>query len=52
MLRLFASNVYGANEETLKRYFAARPGSREKVFLATKFGITYDGDFGSRGDHD
>ncbi|KAH7102827.1 putative aldo-keto reductase [Auriculariales sp. MPI-PUGE-AT-0066] len=44
-------NVYGANEDTLNRYFKARPGARQKVFLATKFGITYnDGVWGARGD--
>lgn len=38
----------------LNRYFKARPGAREKVFLATKFGITVDaaGDYVTRGDHE
>ncbi|KAH7098839.1 putative aldo-keto reductase [Auriculariales sp. MPI-PUGE-AT-0066] len=47
------SNIYGANEETLNRYFKARPDAREKVFLATKFGATFiDGVWGERGDYD
>ncbi|KZV84918.1 Aldo/keto reductase [Exidia glandulosa HHB12029] len=48
------SNMYGANEDTLNRYFKARPGAREKVFLATKFGVLgWDGKTsGVRGDYD
>ncbi|KAH7104554.1 putative aldo-keto reductase [Auriculariales sp. MPI-PUGE-AT-0066] len=47
------SDVYGGSEDTLGRYFKARPGRRENIFLATKFGITYEnGNFGSRGDHE
>jgi aryl-alcohol dehydrogenase-like predicted oxidoreductase len=45
------SDAYGGNEELLGRYFRARPGAREKVFLATKFGIvTEDGKPTGRGD--
>lgn len=40
-------------KDTLNRYFKARPGAREKIFLATKFGILIeDGKFNARGDHD
>ncbi|KZV84917.1 Aldo/keto reductase [Exidia glandulosa HHB12029] len=47
------SNIYGANEDTLHRYFKARPGAREKVFLATKFGILWDDKgMSARGDYD
>jgi len=37
----------------LGRYFKARPGVREKIFLATKFGAGHDsksGKFTERGD--
>ncbi|KZV84920.1 Aldo/keto reductase [Exidia glandulosa HHB12029] len=38
---------------TLNRYFKARPGAREKVFLATKFGVLWDGKtMSARGDYD
>jgi aryl-alcohol dehydrogenase-like predicted oxidoreductase len=30
---------YGANEELIGRFFKAHPGSREKVFLASKCGL-------------
>jgi aryl-alcohol dehydrogenase-like predicted oxidoreductase len=41
------SDVYGGSEEMLGRYFKARPGAREKVFLATKFGVRiYPPEFG------
>ncbi|EJD41884.1 aldo-keto reductase, putative [Auricularia subglabra TFB-10046 SS5] len=47
------SNIYGGNEDTLNRYFKAR-GNRDKVFLATKFGIGADaqGKVFIRGDYD
>lgn len=33
---------YGANEELIGRFFKAHPGSREKVFLASKCGLEVD----------
>jgi aryl-alcohol dehydrogenase-like predicted oxidoreductase len=30
---------YGANEELIGRFFKAHPGSRERVFLASKCGL-------------
>ncbi|RPA85482.1 aldo/keto reductase [Ascobolus immersus RN42] len=47
------SDLYGGNEAMLGRYFKARPGAREKVFLATKFGAYAplpDGSTGTRSD--
>ncbi|KAH7098927.1 Aldo/keto reductase [Auriculariales sp. MPI-PUGE-AT-0066] len=46
------SDAYGDNSERLQRYFAARPGSREKVFLATKVSryVKDDGTPGNRAD--
>lgn len=32
------SDFYNDNEGMIGRYFKSRPGAREKVFLATKFG--------------
>ena len=40
------SNVYGDSEAMLGRYFSARPGVREKVFLATKFGGVFNPETG------
>ena len=34
-----SSDLYGDNEELLAKWFARNPGSREKIFLATKFAI-------------
>ncbi|KZV87714.1 Aldo/keto reductase [Exidia glandulosa HHB12029] len=46
-----SSDVYGDNSERLKAYFE-KTGNRDKVFLCTKFGITFgaDGSFTSQGD--
>lgn len=47
------SDFYGGNEALLGRYFKARPGARDKVFLATKFGaIMGETGFTIRGDHE
>ena len=47
------SDFYGGNEALLGRYFKARPGAREKVFLSTKFGaIMGETGFTIRGDHE
>ncbi|KAH7100714.1 Aldo/keto reductase [Auriculariales sp. MPI-PUGE-AT-0066] len=47
-----SSDFYGDNSERLQRYFAARPGAREKVFLATKVSNWWnaDGSIGMRSD--
>ncbi|MEU5421593.1 aldo/keto reductase [Streptomyces sp. NPDC020667] len=42
----------GANEELLGRWLRERPGSREKVVLATKFGLRHDTTTGRVGDVD
>ncbi|KAK6529677.1 hypothetical protein TWF281_008840 [Arthrobotrys megalospora] len=34
------SDIYGDNEDIIGQWFKLNPGLREKVFLATKFGIT------------
>ncbi|EJD43351.1 putative aldo-keto reductase [Auricularia subglabra TFB-10046 SS5] len=47
-----SADVYGDNSERLNRYFA-KTGNRDKVFLSSKFGGTFDpatGTFGVRGD--
>ncbi|KAF3212111.1 hypothetical protein TWF106_010041 [Orbilia oligospora] len=36
------SDIYGDSEELIGRWFKQNPGLREKVFLATKFGIKMD----------
>ncbi|KAJ7046123.1 NADP-dependent oxidoreductase domain-containing protein [Mycena alexandri] len=33
------ADMYGDSEELVGKYFAARPGAREKVFLSSKFGF-------------
>ncbi|CAF1202602.1 unnamed protein product [Rotaria sordida] len=47
-----SANVYGDNEDLLGKYFNKYPHQREKVFLATKFGIVFlpDGKRAARGD--
>lgn len=48
----FSSGKLGLSEEYIGSFFKKNPGSREKVFLATKFGhiITKEGGMGMRGD--
>ncbi|KAH7100764.1 putative aldo-keto reductase [Auriculariales sp. MPI-PUGE-AT-0066] len=43
-----SSDFYGDNSERIQKYFAARPGAREKVFFATKVSGWWnaDGSFG------
>jgi aryl-alcohol dehydrogenase-like predicted oxidoreductase len=41
--RLAASNVYGDNEDLLRKYFSHNPTARSKIFLATKFACEFDG---------
>ncbi|KAF2094194.1 putative aldo-keto reductase [Rhizodiscina lignyota] len=36
------ADAYTDNEDILGRWFAANPGKRQNIFLATKFGITAD----------
>ncbi|CAF3325325.1 unnamed protein product [Rotaria sp. Silwood1] len=47
-----SANFYGDNEDLLGKYFKKYPHQREKVFLATKFGIVIlpNGDRIARGD--
>ena len=46
-----SSNIYGDSEVLLGKWFKQNPGLREKVFLATKFAISYnDGKPSVRGD--
>ncbi|CAF1021397.1 unnamed protein product [Adineta steineri] len=47
-----SSNFYGDNDDLLGKYFKKYPHQREKVFLATKFGIAFlpDGTRTARGD--
>lgn len=33
-----SADIYGDNEDLLKKWFEANPGKREQIFLATKFG--------------
>lgn len=35
-----SANVYGDSEDLIGRWLKANPGIRDKIFLATKFGIT------------
>ena len=46
------ADLYGDNEELVGKWLKRAPGLREKVFLATKFGVTLnpDGTMGVRGD--
>ncbi|RFU81138.1 aldo-keto reductase [Trichoderma arundinaceum] len=37
------SDMYGDCEDLLGKWFAANPGKRDNIFLATKFGIRADG---------
>ncbi|KAL0263293.1 hypothetical protein SLS55_002273 [Diplodia seriata] len=38
------ADMYGDNEDLLGRWFAANPGARRNIFLATKFGNRIDAD--------
>ena len=40
----FQADMYGDSEDLLGKYFAANPDKRDKVFLATKFGLRHDVD--------
>ncbi|KAI5853192.1 aldo/keto reductase-like protein [Morchella snyderi] len=37
-----SSDIYGDNETLIGKWFATRPGKRDDIFLATKFGIKVD----------
>lgn len=38
-------DVMGVNEKLLGKFFKSHPGTREKVFLCTKFGVYHEENF-------
>lgn len=43
-----SADMYGDNEDLLGKWFAANPGARENIFLATKFANFVDPETGAR----